>query len=302
MTPSASRTDRGGADPIPRQARKTALQAPAGHDRSTSANPYARGLRPLSVATVLAMVLALALVFFYAPLEAEQGFLQKIFYVHVPFAIVALCGFVLGGLLAIVYLRTRDPRWDMRSYVAIHMSLIFAVGTLITGSIWAKGSWGHWWVWSEPTLVTFLIIFLLYATYQPLRFAIEDPERQARYAAVFAITAAAFVPMNYAAVNLSTAYVHPRVFSNTSNLPGSMALTLLAAVIAMALLFVTLCKYELAAKHTRFALRALRRRLLEDSPVPGAPARSPLSPVATPAPATAAVAAAARASLQRSGA
>ncbi len=72
------------------------------------------------------MAAALALVFFYAPLEAEEGFLQKIFYVHVPLAIVALCGFIAGGVMAIAHLRTRDPRWDMRSYVAIHMSLIFA--------------------------------------------------------------------------------------------------------------------------------------------------------------------------------
>ena len=63
----------------------------------------------------------------------------------------------------------------MRSYVAIHMSLIFGVATLITGSIWAKGSWGHWWVWDEPTLVSFLIVFLLYATYQPLRFCDRGP-------------------------------------------------------------------------------------------------------------------------------
>ncbi len=227
---------------------------------------YGKGLRTLSICTAAVMALALGLVFFYAPLEAEQGFLQKIFYVHVPLAIVALCGFVLGGLLAIQYLRTRDPRWDMRSYVTIHMSLIFAVGTLITGSIWAKGSWGHWWVWSEPTLVSFLIIFLLYATYQPLRFAIEDPERQSRYAAVFAITAGAFVPLNYIAVNLSTAYVHPRVFSNTSNLPPSMAFTFLVSLLGMALLFATLCKYELTAKHTRAQLRALRRRLTEEHP------------------------------------
>jgi heme exporter protein C len=222
---------------------------------------YGRGLRTLSISTVVAMTVALALVFFYVPLEAEQGFLQKIFYVHVPLATVALCGFVLGGLLAIQYLRTRDPRWDMRSYVVIHMSLIFALGTLITGSIWAKGSWGHWWVWSEPTLVSFLIIFLLYATYQPLRFAIEDPERQARYASVFAITAGAFVPLNYVAVNESTAYVHPRVFSSASNLPASMSFTLLVSILAIALLFATLCKYELTAKHTRSQVRALRRRL-----------------------------------------
>ena len=89
---------------------------------------YGRGLRSLSILTVAAMALALSLVFFYAPLEAEQGFLQKIFYVHVPLAIIALCGFVLGGLFAIAHLRTRDSRWDMRSYVVIHMSLIFAIG------------------------------------------------------------------------------------------------------------------------------------------------------------------------------
>jgi heme exporter protein C len=222
---------------------------------------YGKNLRLLSIATVVTFAAALALVFFYAPLEAEQGFLQKIFYIHVPLAIVSLCGFVLGGVLAIVHLRTRDRRWDMRSYVAIHMSLIFGVGTLITGSIWAKGSWGHWWVWSEPTLVSYLIVFLLYATYQPLRFSIEDPERQARYASVFAITAGAFVPLNFIAVRMSTAYLHPRVLGDTSNLPGPMALTFCVSLAATALLYATLCKYEMTAKHARGQLRALRRQI-----------------------------------------
>jgi heme exporter protein C len=227
---------------------------------------YGKGLRALSISTIAVITAALALVFFYAPLEADQGFLQKIFYVHVPLAIVALCGFIAGAVMAIQHLRTSDSRWDMRSYVAIHMSLIFALGALITGSIWAKGSWGHWWVWDEPTLVSFLIVFLLYATYQPLRFAIEDPERQARYASVFAITAGAFVPMNFLAVRLSTGYVHPRVLGGTSNLPGAMALTFLVSLLAIALLYTTLYKYELTAKHTRAQLRALRRRLAGESP------------------------------------
>src|SRR5437868_2086290 len=227
-----------------------------------------KSLRALPLLTAVAMTGALALVFFYAPLEAEQGFLQKIFYVHVPLAIVALCGFIAGGLMAIQHLRSRDPRWDMRSYVAIHMSLIFGVGALITGAIWAKGSWGHWWEWSEPTLVSFLIVFLLYATYQPLRFAIEDPERQARYASVFAITAGAFVPLNFIAVRLSTAYLHPRVLGSTSNLPEPMAFTFVVSLLAIALLYVTLCKFELTAKHTRAQVRALRRRLLGEAPQP----------------------------------
>jgi heme exporter protein C len=225
---------------------------------------YSRGLRALSLSTVAAFCGALGLVFFYAPIEADQGFLQKIFYLHVPLAIVALCGFVIGGLMAVAHLRTRDQRWDLRSYVTIHMSLIFGVAVLLTGSIWARGSWGHWWVWDEPTLVSFLIIFLLYATYQPLRFAIEDPERQARYASVFAVTAGAFVPLNFIAVRLSTAYLHPRVLGGTSNLPGPMALTFCVSLAAIALLYATLCRYELTAKRTRAQVRALRRRLIDE--------------------------------------
>ena len=223
---------------------------------------YSKGLIPLAVATVVAMGTAMALIFFYAPLDADQGFVQKIFYVHVPMAIVALCGFVAGGIMAIQHLRTGDRSWDLRSYVAIHMSIILGVGVLLTGAIWAKASWGHWWVWDEPVLVSFLVVFLLYCVYYPLRFAIEDPERQARYSSVFVIAAGAFVPLNFVAVRLAEAYTHPRVLSQTGgSLPGDMRLTFLVSLAAMALLFVTLWKLELTAKHASLQLKRLRRRL-----------------------------------------
>jgi len=223
---------------------------------------YSRGLVPLAVATVATLATAMALVFFYAPLDADQGFVQKIFYVHVPMAIVALGGFVAGGLMAVKHLRSGDPSWDMRSYVAIHMSIILGVGVLATGAIWAKASWGHWWVWDEPVLVSFLVVFLLYCVYYPLRFSIEDPERQARYSSVFAIAAGAFVPLNFVAVRLAEAYTHPRVLSQTGgNLPGDMRLTFLVSLLAMTLLFVTLWKLELTAKHASMQLKKLRRRL-----------------------------------------
>jgi heme exporter protein C len=229
---------------------------------------YGRGLRALALATVLTIGVALVLVFFYAPLDADQGFVQKIFYIHVPLAITSLCGFVLGGLLAIGYLRTGDRKWDMRSYVTIHMSLIFSVGGLITGSIWAKASWGHWWVWQEPTLVSYLIVVLMFATYQPMRFSIEDPERQAGYASVFAVVAAAFVPLNFIAVRLAQGFVHPRVLTlEGGKLPGSMALTFYVSLAGVALLFATLCKFEMTAKNTRMQLRRIRRRALGDGAV-----------------------------------
>jgi heme exporter protein C len=226
---------------------------------------YGRGLRTLALATVATITLALALVFFYAPLDADQGFIQKIFYIHVPLAIVSLCGFIFGGILAIGYLRTGDRKWDMRSYVAIHIALVFSIGALITGSIWAKASWGHWWVWNEPTLVSFLIVVLLFATYQPLRFSIEDPERQSTYASVFAIVAGAFVPLNFIAVRLAQGLVHPRVLTLAGgNLPGSMRLVFFISLLGILLLYVTLWKYEMAAKNTRAQTRALRRMLLAD--------------------------------------
>jgi heme exporter protein C len=207
---------------------------------------------------------AFALVFFYAPVDADQGIIQKIFYVHVPLAIVALCGFVAGAVFGLMHLRTRDRRWDMRSYVTIHLSIVLAVGVLITGSIWARASWGQWFVWDEPMLVVFLIVFLLYATYQPLRFSIEDPEKQARYASVFAVTAGAFVPLCFGAVRMAQNLTHPQAGTMTTSGPASVSQTFLISLIGMALLFVTLCKYEMASKNATFKLRSLRRRLAGD--------------------------------------
>ena len=198
---------------------------------------YGKGLRTLSIATVAA----------------------------IPLAIIALIGFMIGGVYGILHLRSGDARHDMRSYVAIHMSVIFGVVVLITGAIWAKASWGHWWVWDEPTLVSFLIVFLLYATYYPFRYAIEDRDRQARYASVFAVTAGAFVPLNFLAVRLAESLVHPRTFATAEGgLPGEMWLTFLVSLAAMALLWTTLVKFEMTAKNASAQLSRLRRALDRD--------------------------------------
>jgi heme exporter protein C len=239
---------------------------------------HGKGLRTLALLTALTLTGAYALVFFWTPNEADQGFVQKIFYLHVPMAIVALCGFLGGGIAGLMYLRTRDAKWDLRAYVAIHLSQILAVGVLITGSIWARASWGHWWLWDEPMLVSFLIVFLLYCTYQVLRFSIEDRERQARYASVFAIMAGAFVPLNFVAVRAATPFVHPRVLATANGgMPSQMALVFVCSIVAMTLLFAFMCTYEITSKRTSWQLRALRRRLL------GSEAVAPLGRSAAPA-------------------
>ncbi len=217
-------------------------------------------LRAQAAATVAVLAAGFVLVFFYAPLDAE-GFIQKIFYLHVPLAICSLAGFVVAGIHAIRHLRSGDAVHDARSYVSIHLSVIFGIAVLVTGSIWAKAEWGKWWVWDEPTLVSFLIVFLLYATYYPLRYAIEDRERQARYASVFAITAGAFVPLNFIAVRMAEPLIHPRTFSSAGGLPGSMLLTFVVCLAGMALLWLSLVRFELAAKSASAKLSRLRRAL-----------------------------------------
>lgn len=221
-----------------------------------------RGLLQLSIATALVLIAGFVLVFFWVPMDADQGFKQKIFYLHVPLAIVALVGFMAGGVEGFRHLRTDNRRHDANSYVFIHLSVVFGVAVLITGMLWAKASWGHYWVWDEPTLVSFLIVFLLYATYYPFRYAIEDRDRQARYASVFAITAGAFVPLNFMAVRMAESFIHPRVFAATGGgLPGSMMFTFLVCLAGMALLWVTLVKLELLGKQTSGQVSKLRRAL-----------------------------------------
>jgi heme exporter protein C len=234
----------------------------------------ANSLRNISMLTALLLGVGLAMVFFYAPEDADQGFIQKIFYLHVPMAIVALVGFVIGAIHAIRHLRSGEAIHDARSYVSIHTSVIFGVAVLLTGAIWAKGSWGVWWEWREPTLVSFLIVFLLYATYYPLRYAIPERDRQARYASVFAITAGAFVPLNFMAVRLAESFIHPRTFATANGgLPPKMMVTFLVCLAAFAMLWYTLVRFELTAKAVSGQLKRLRRSLDAPSAPTGTAAR-----------------------------
>jgi heme exporter protein C len=222
---------------------------------------HGKHLRTLSLLTALTLTAGFTLAAFWAPIDGDQGFMQKIFYVHVPMAIVSLIGFVVGGWYGLQYLRNGESRDDLRSYVAIHISVVLGVGVLLTGGIWAKAAWGQWFVWDEPTLTSFLIIFLLYCTYTPLRFSIPEPERQARYASVFAVIAGAFVPLNFLAVRLAQPLIHPRTLSNTATLPTEVRTSFFICLIGMALLYVTLWKYEMASKNATAQVRSLRRRL-----------------------------------------
>jgi heme exporter protein C len=228
-----------------------------------------RGVRGLdrttavSTAAVLLLGAALGLIFFYVPTDADQGFSQRIFYFHVPIALTSYACFGWGAWKALRYLRTRDERADLESYVAIHQGVIFGALTLVTGSIWARASWGVWWSCGENPLVLFLALLLSYCAYSTPRFSVDAGPARMNMSAVYALFGVVLIPVSFLAIRLSQRFIHPVVFDShaPSNMTGSQWLAFLASFAAMLLLFATLYNVELAGKRIDAHLRELRELL-----------------------------------------
>jgi heme exporter protein C len=222
-----------------------------------------RNSLPALAALALALMgIATAAVFFFAPVDADQGISQKIFYFHVPIALTAYACFGWGAWKALRVLWKRDPAADLESYVAIHHGVIFGALTLITGSIWAKISWGHWWTWSSNQLVLFLVLFLFYCAYFMLRFSVEPGPQRENFSAVYALFGVALIPVSFFAIRLASDFIHPTVFKSTGpDMSARMFVTFCLAWAAMTALFAALYRIELAGKRLDARLRELREAL-----------------------------------------
>ena len=208
------------------------------------------------------MVAAVACIAYVAPVDADQGLSQKIFYFHVPVALTSYVMFGWGAWKALRHLWKRQEGADLESYVAIHLGVIFGVMTLVTGSIWAKISWGVWWAWSSNQLVLFLVLFLFYAAYFMLRFSVEPGPRRANLCAVYALFGVALIPVSFLAIRLANDFIHPTVFtSHGPQMSGWMFLTFCVAWAAMLALASALYHVELAGKRLDARLRELREVL-----------------------------------------
>jgi heme exporter protein C len=222
----------------------------------------ANRLTALASLTFLLVGAAIALVFFYVPNDVDQGFSQRIFYFHVPVALTAYAGFGWGAWKALLHLWKRPAGADLESYVSIHQGLIFGSLTLITGSIWAKISWGHWWLWSEDQLVLFLVLFLFYSAYFMLRFSVPAGPGRANMSAVYALFGVALIPVSFLAIRLAKNFIHPVVFTRDGpQMSDSMLLTFCVCLAAMLAIFATLYQLELVGKRLDVRLRELREAL-----------------------------------------
>jgi heme exporter protein C len=213
-------------------------------------------------ATVALLGAAIALVFFYAPLDADQGLTQKIFYIHVPIALTAYACFGWGAWKALVHLRTRAPGADLESYAAIHQGVIFGALTLVTGSIWARASWGIWWTWSSNQLVTFLVLFLFYSAYFMLRYSVEAGPARANMCAVYALFGVVLIPISWLSIRLANDFIHPTVFTRHGpQMSGSMFFTFCVSLAGLLVLAAAMYRVELAGKRLDAQLRELRELL-----------------------------------------
>jgi len=205
---------------------------------------------------------AIAMIFFVAPEDADQGISQKIFYFHVPIALTAYACFALGALKGLLLLWRGGERYDLESYTAIHQGTIFGALTLLTGSIWAKASWGIWWTWSSNQLVLFLVLFLFYCAYFMLRFSIEPGSRRERISAVYALFGVALIPVSFFAIRLANDFIHPTVFTREGpQMTGSMFAAFCGAWAAILLLAYLMYRVELLGKRIDANLRELREVL-----------------------------------------
>ncbi len=217
----------------------------------------------LSVLTVVVLGAGLGLALLWAPEDADQGVTQRIFYVHVPVALTAYALLGWGAWKALRLLARGEERYDLESYTGIHIGLIFALLTLVTGSIWARASWGVWWDWREQQLVVFLILFLFYSAYFMLRYSLEPGPARARISAVYALVGVVLIPISFLAVRLAEQFLHPTplIRRGGPDMAASMLATFCVCFAGMLLLAGALYANELAGKRLDARLRELREAL-----------------------------------------
>ena len=160
-----------------------------------------------------------------------------------------------------MYLRTQDLKWDRLGYVSIRLGLLFSILVMITGMIWGKATWGAWWAW-EPRLTTFLLVCFLYAAYWVLRSVVDEEQRRATYAAVFAIIAFIDVPITFFATRLAARRPAPGGHRRRGHRHGGQHVADFGiCMVGMTLLLAALIRRDLAIEQLKDRVTDLKTSL-----------------------------------------
>ncbi len=231
-------------------------------------SPKPRLLTILDALVIALLILATAAVFFYAPTELVMGLVQKIFYFHVSAAWVGMLGFIFAAIAGIVYLRTGKQDWDLIEMAAVEIGMVFALITIITGSIWARPVWNTWWTW-DPRLTTATIMELIYAAYLMLRQGIEDPERRSRFGAIYAIVGAISVPITFFSIRFSRT-IHPVIVGSgdpsalgTFDMTPQMLQTFMFSLLVFSFIFADLLWHRIRLGRLAEAVEQMKLKLMD---------------------------------------
>lgn len=211
--------------------------------------------RPLGL-VLAALVLVYAWSVWQAPIDRVQGVIQKILYVHPPLAYGAYLGFIITGITGLLYLRSEDERWDHLAVAGAEVGVVFCTLMMVTGPIWGKGTWGHWWSW-DPRLTLTLLLWFVYLSYLLLRGFTEGGARAARFASVYGIVGTLLIPLNYFVIDLFQGQaMHPENLERGSLGQGmGMPFLLGNFTLFVAFAYLTLLRFEVELGRAQAALR-----------------------------------------------
>lgn len=189
-----------------------------------------RKLRILTGITVVALIVGLILALFIVSPDADQGNVQRLFYIHMPSFFGAFFAFGAAVVGGIGYLRTRNIKWDVLAVSGIEVGLALSLVNLLTGAIWARPIWNTWWTW-DPRLTSAAVMCLTYAAYLMLRNALENPNQRRRFAAVYGILAFATVIFTLVVIRIRPDTIHPTIIgASPTNAEGTFEATVGTAV------------------------------------------------------------------------
>jgi heme exporter protein C len=206
--------------------------------RTTEKKPLL--LTIIDIAAIVSMGVAIWMAYFYAPRELVMGEVQRIFYFHAASGWIGMAALIGASLVGIIYLIRPHKKWDILAVAAVEVGLVYSLMNIVTGSIWARPAWNTWWTW-DPRLVTATIMELTFLAYLLLRQSIEDPERRARFGAIYSILAALTVPLSFYSIRIWRT-LHPVVIGSGSptaeggfDMTRPMLYTLLVMILAFTL-------------------------------------------------------------------
>ena len=189
------------------------------------APPRPKLLTALTIITPIAILIGVYFALVFAGQEAQEGDVQRIFYLHVSAFAGAFIAFGATVFAGLAYLRTRNPKWDKLGVAGVEVGLVLGLMNLVTGSIWAYPTWNTWWTW-DPRLTSDAIMCLTYVAYLMLRQGIENVETRHRFAAVYGILAYTTVIITLIITRIRPDTIHPVVIGNSpQNAEGGFALT-----------------------------------------------------------------------------